>query len=60
MVHMISSELHATEGKALTNFHRTLSPPGPDMADQVLRDPYNFDFLALPRPLPSVSWRRLS
>ena len=47
LVHMISSELHAREGKALTNFERTLPLPGSDMADQVLRDPYNFDFLTL-------------
>ena len=50
MVHMISSELHTREGKALTNFQRTLPPPGSDMAEQILRDPYNFDFLTLSDP----------
>jgi predicted nuclease of restriction endonuclease-like (RecB) superfamily len=39
------------EGKALTNFQRTLPPEGSDMAEQVLRDPYNFDFLTLAHPL---------
>ena len=36
-----------TEGKALTNFSRALPPPGSDRAEQVLKDPYNFDFLTL-------------
>jgi predicted nuclease of restriction endonuclease-like (RecB) superfamily len=47
LVHMISGRLHEREGKALTNFSRTLPPEGSDMAEQILRDPYNFDFLTL-------------
>ena len=42
---MIAGRLHGREGKALTNFRRTLPPEGSDMAEQILRDPYNFDFL---------------
>jgi predicted nuclease of restriction endonuclease-like (RecB) superfamily len=34
-------------GKALTNFQRALPPPDSDMAEQVLKDPYNFDFLTV-------------
>jgi hypothetical protein len=40
LLHMISSRLHTREGKALTNFQRTLPPPGSDMAGHILRDPY--------------------
>jgi predicted nuclease of restriction endonuclease-like (RecB) superfamily len=47
---MISGQLHEREGKALTNFKRSLPPPGSDMAEQILRDPYNFDFLTLTEP----------
>jgi predicted nuclease of restriction endonuclease-like (RecB) superfamily len=47
LVHMISGQLHEREGKALTNFRRTLPLPGSDMSQQLLRDPYNFDFLTL-------------
>jgi hypothetical protein len=36
-----------TPGKALTNFSRTLPPGDSDLAPQVLKDPYNFDFLTL-------------
>ena len=50
LVHMIAGQLHAREGKALTNFKRNLPPPDSDMAQQILRDPYNFDFLTLTDP----------
>lgn len=39
LVHMVSGKLHEREGKALTNFQRTLPPQGSDMAEQILRDP---------------------
>ena len=47
LVHMIAGRLHEREGKALTNFERTLPPEGSDMAEQILRDLYNFDLLTL-------------
>jgi predicted nuclease of restriction endonuclease-like (RecB) superfamily len=49
--HMIEGQLHAREGKSLTNFSQTLPPENSEMAVQVLRDPYNFDFLTLTHPL---------
>jgi predicted nuclease of restriction endonuclease-like (RecB) superfamily len=47
LTHMITGRLHARQGKALTNFAAVLPPADSDMAVQVLRDPYNFDFLTL-------------
>lgn len=47
LVLQIKSGLHAREGKALTNFQRSLPPPTSDMAEQILKDPYNFDFLTV-------------
>jgi predicted nuclease of restriction endonuclease-like (RecB) superfamily len=41
----VKSGLHEREGKALTNFPRALPSPNLDMAEQILKDPYNFDFL---------------
>jgi predicted nuclease of restriction endonuclease-like (RecB) superfamily len=43
----ISGGLHERQGKALTNFPRTLPPEGSDLAEQILKDPYQFDFLTL-------------
>jgi predicted nuclease of restriction endonuclease-like (RecB) superfamily len=47
LVLQIKSRLHERAGKALTNFQRELSPPESDMAEQILKDPYNFDFLTV-------------
>ncbi len=43
----IETGLYRRQGKALTNFGRTLPSPQSDLAQQVLKDPYNFDFLGL-------------
>ena len=34
-------------GKATTNFERALPAPQSDLANQILKDPYNFEFLEL-------------
>jgi predicted nuclease of restriction endonuclease-like (RecB) superfamily len=41
----IESGLHARQGKAVSNFLATLPPDQSDMAAQVFKDPYLFDFL---------------
>ncbi len=43
----IESRLHERQGQAQTNFARTLPPLQSDMAQALLKDPYNFDFLML-------------
>lgn len=43
----IESRLHERSGKAITNFNLTLPPPQSDLAQEVLKDPYTFDFLTL-------------
>lgn len=43
----IKSDLFHREGKAITNFQKTLPAPHSDMAQQSLKDPYVFDFLTL-------------
>ena len=47
LVHQIESGVYKRQGKALTNFTRTLPAPQSDLAQQVVKDPYNFDFLTL-------------
>jgi predicted nuclease of restriction endonuclease-like (RecB) superfamily len=47
LVHQIESGLYEREGKAQTNFDRALPAPQSDLAGQILKDPYNFDFLEL-------------
>lgn len=47
LVHQIESGLYERQGKALTNFKATLPEPQSDLAQQLLKDPYNFEFLTL-------------
>ena len=47
LTHQIESGLHEREGLAVNNFEATLPEPESDLARQLLRDPYNFDFLML-------------
>ena len=47
LVIQIEASLFRRQGKALTNFQRTLPAPQSDLAQQLLKDPYNFDFLTL-------------
>lgn len=45
--HWIESDLYSRQGKAVTNFNQTLPSPQSDLANEIVRDPYNFDFLTL-------------
>jgi len=47
LTHQIESGLWQREGKAISNFAHTLPVPQSDLATQVLKDPYVFDFLSL-------------
>ncbi len=46
----IKDDAHTRAGKAVHNFHAALSPPQSDLAVQMLKDPYIFDFLTLAEP----------
>jgi predicted nuclease of restriction endonuclease-like (RecB) superfamily len=46
----IENALHERQGKAATNFPATLPPAESDMASQVFKDPYLFDFLGTADP----------
>ena len=47
LVHQIESKLYQRQGKAITNFERALPTPQSDLAHQLLKSPYNFEFLTL-------------
>ena len=56
LVHQIESDLYGRQGKAITNFPETLPAPQSDLANQLLKDPYHLDFLAIG---PDVTERQL-
>lgn len=43
----IKSDLHKRLGQAITNFQHKLPAPQSQLAQETLKNPYNFDFLAL-------------
>ena len=43
----IDSNLYERQGEAITNFEHTLPQPQSNLAQQLIKDPYNFDFLTL-------------
>jgi predicted nuclease of restriction endonuclease-like (RecB) superfamily len=47
LVHWIESDLYQRQGKATTNFAKSLPSPQSDLAREILKDPYKFDFLSL-------------
>jgi len=47
LMNFMEADLFSAQGKALTNFSRLLPEPQSDLANQILKDPYNFDFIAL-------------
>ena len=47
LMNFMEADLFSAQGKALNNFSRLLPQPQSDLANQILKDPYNFDFLTL-------------
>ena len=54
----LKSNLFARAGKAVNNFSRTLPPPQSDLAQQTLKDPYTFDFMAMTAPYNELDVER--
>jgi len=47
LVHQIESGLHQRQGCAVTNFEQSLPKPQSDLAKEILKNPYSFDFLTI-------------
>lgn len=47
LMNMMETDLYHAKGRAVTNFAAKLPAPESDLAQQTLKDPYCFDFLAL-------------
>jgi predicted nuclease of restriction endonuclease-like (RecB) superfamily len=56
LLHQIETGLHHRQGQAVTNFDRTLPASHSTAAAELLKDPYNFDFLGL---APTIEEREL-
>ncbi|MDY2575341.1 MAG: PDDEXK nuclease domain-containing protein, partial [Bacilli bacterium] len=47
LLNFISTDLYEREGKAINNFELALPDVDKDLAKQIIKDPYNFDFLTI-------------
>lgn len=47
LMNYLDSNLYERQGKAITNFTRALPAPQSDLAQEITRDPYEFDFLSI-------------
>jgi len=50
LISMIKSGAHTRQGTAVTNFQHRLPAPQSELARQLLKDPYIFDFMTLEEP----------
>jgi len=58
LVTQIETGLYQREGGAVTNFERTLPPPQSELASQVVKDPYSFDFLTIAQDAEAQDFKR--
>jgi len=47
LVHQMESDLYNRQGKPVSNLLERLPAPQGELAQQIIKDPYNFDFLSL-------------
>jgi len=50
LMNFMEADLYSTQGKALNNFSNLLPEPQSDLAREIIKDPYNFDFITLTEP----------
>lgn len=47
LLNFLDTDLYERQGKAITNFKATLPPEQSELAQEITKDPYSFDFLTL-------------
>ena len=47
LLNFLDTDLYERQGKAITNFKLALPAPQSGLAQEMTKDPYNFDFLAI-------------
>ena len=47
LLNFLDTDLYERQGKAITNFKLALPAPQSDLAQEMTKDPYNFDFLTI-------------
>ena len=47
LMNFMEADLYSAQGKSINNFSRLLPKPQSDLAREIIKDPYNFDFITL-------------
>ena len=47
LLNFLDTDLYERQGKAISNFEYALPKPQSDLAQEITKDPYNFDFVAI-------------
>jgi Uncharacterized conserved protein len=47
LLNFLDTDLYERQGKAVSNFSKNLSFPQGELAQQLTKDPYNFDFITV-------------
>ena len=47
LLNFLDTNLYERQGKAISNFEKTLPAPQSDLAQEMIKDPYNFDFFTM-------------
>ena len=47
LLNFLDTNLYERQGKAINNFEKLLPEIGSDLANEITKDPYNFDFLSI-------------
>ena len=47
LLNYLDTDLYERQGKAISNFEYALPEPQSDLAQEITKDPYNFDFVAI-------------
>ena len=47
LLNFLDTDLYERQGKAISNFEYALPEPQSDLAQEITKDPYNFDFVAI-------------
>jgi predicted nuclease of restriction endonuclease-like (RecB) superfamily len=58
LAYHIDTGAYGCKGQAITNFQRTLAAPQSDLAQELLKDPYHFEFLTLTEDAHELSLQR--
>ncbi|MDL2238862.1 hypothetical protein LJC73_01545 [Bacteroidales bacterium OttesenSCG-928-L14] len=60
LMNFIEADLYQSQGKSVNNFERLLPEVQSDLAIEILKDPFNFDFICVTQKDEKILWNNCS